>query len=90
MLLLLEVNTSGEPAKGGFQPDEIEPLLPELATFKHVEIRGLMCMAALWKAVRMLPVAISPLCGNLRDRLAGELSAGNCVERTFDGHERRL
>ncbi len=45
--LLLEVNTSGEPAKGGFQAHELEPLLPELAGLKHVEIRGLMCMASL-------------------------------------------
>ena len=45
--ILLEVNTSGESAKGGFHPDEVERLLPELATFRHVEIRGLMCMAGL-------------------------------------------
>ena len=45
--ILLEINTSGEPAKGGFQPHDVEPLLPELATFRHLEIRGLMCMAAL-------------------------------------------
>jgi PLP dependent protein len=45
--LLLEVNTSGESAKGGFQPDDVEHLLPELSTFRHVEIRGLMCMASL-------------------------------------------
>jgi pyridoxal phosphate enzyme (YggS family) len=45
--LLLEVNTSGEPAKGGFPPDDVGPLLPELANFRHLEIQGLMCMAAL-------------------------------------------
>jgi PLP dependent protein len=45
--ILLEINTSGEPAKSGFQPNEVEPLLPELAAFRHLEIRGLMCMAAL-------------------------------------------
>ncbi len=47
MPLLLEVNTSGESAKGGFQPQEIERLLPELAAFQYVQILGLMCMAAL-------------------------------------------
>ena len=47
MPILLEVNTSGEPAKGGFQAHELEPLLPELAALKHVDIRGLMCMASL-------------------------------------------
>ena len=45
--ILLEVNTSGEPAKGGFQAHELEPLLPELAAIKQVDIRGLMCMASL-------------------------------------------
>jgi PLP dependent protein len=45
--LLLEVNTSGEPAKGGFQAHEVEALLPELAQFENVDIRGLMCMASL-------------------------------------------
>jgi PLP dependent protein len=45
--ILLEVNTSGEPAKGGFQAHVVEPLLSELAQFEHVDIRGLMCMASL-------------------------------------------
>ncbi len=45
--ILLEVNTSGEPAKGGFQAHEVEALLPELAEFEHTDIRGLMCMASL-------------------------------------------
>jgi PLP dependent protein len=45
--ILLEVNTSGETAKGGFTPAEIEAELVKLAEFRHLEIRGLMCMAAL-------------------------------------------
>jgi len=45
--ILLEVNTSGEPAKGGFEPAAIEPFLPELAGFRYVAVRGLMCMASL-------------------------------------------
>jgi PLP dependent protein len=45
--VLLEVNTSGETAKGGFTPGEIEAELGRLAEFRHLEIRGLMCMAAL-------------------------------------------
>ena len=47
VLVLLEVNTSGEAAKGGFAPAEIEPLLPKLAEYRRLEIRGLMCMAAM-------------------------------------------
>jgi hypothetical protein len=45
--VLLEVNISGEPAKHGFAPAEIEPLAPRLADFQHVEVRGLMCMAGM-------------------------------------------
>jgi len=43
--LLLEVNVSGEPAKHGFEPDAVAPLFDELPGYRHVEVRGLMCMA---------------------------------------------
>jgi pyridoxal phosphate enzyme (YggS family) len=45
--VLLEVNISGEAAKHGFAPTEVEPLLPRLWVLKNVEIRGLMCIAGL-------------------------------------------
>jgi pyridoxal phosphate enzyme (YggS family) len=45
--VLLEVNTSGEVAKHGLAPGEVEPLLASAARFPHVEICGLMTMAAL-------------------------------------------
>ncbi len=45
--VLLEVNVSREPAKEGFAPEAIEPLLPRLIELSHLEIRGLMCMAGL-------------------------------------------
>jgi pyridoxal phosphate enzyme (YggS family) len=45
--LLLEVNTSGETAKHGLAPDEVEPLLAAAAQFPHVTVCGLMTMAAL-------------------------------------------
>ena len=45
--ILIEVNISTDEAKHGFAPDAIEPALPELAEFAHVEVRGLMTMAAL-------------------------------------------
>jgi len=47
MPLLLEVNVSGEVSKHGLAPEAVEPLLPELAQYQHVEIRGLMGMAGL-------------------------------------------
>ena len=45
--ILLEVNISGEAAKHGFAPLELEPLLPSLSKLKNIQIRGLMGMAAL-------------------------------------------
>jgi hypothetical protein len=45
--VLLEVNTSGEAAKHGLAPDEVEPLLTAAARFSHVAVCGLMTMAAL-------------------------------------------
>jgi pyridoxal phosphate enzyme (YggS family) len=47
MPVLLEVNVTGEAAKHGFAPAEIEPLLPQLLALEHIEIRGLMCIAGL-------------------------------------------
>jgi pyridoxal phosphate enzyme (YggS family) len=45
--VLLEVNTSGEAAKHGLAPDEVEPILAAADQYPHVAIRGLMAMAAL-------------------------------------------
>ncbi len=47
MPILLEVNVSGEQSKHGFAPDQVEQYLDELAGVRHVEVRGLMCMASL-------------------------------------------
>lgn len=43
--VLLEVNISGEAAKHGFVPDELEPLLPQIAELSNLQVRGLMAMA---------------------------------------------
>lgn len=43
--LLLEVNVSGDAAKHGFRPDEVERLAEQLVRLTHVEVRGLMAMA---------------------------------------------
>jgi pyridoxal phosphate enzyme (YggS family) len=45
--VLLEVNVSRETAKHGFKVDEVEKALLHLAAMKYLDIRGLMCMAAL-------------------------------------------
>jgi hypothetical protein len=44
--ILLEVNISGDAAKHGFKPAEIEPALASMAALSSLEICGLMCMAS--------------------------------------------
>jgi PLP dependent protein len=70
--ILLEVNISGEEAKHGFPPVEIEPFLAGLPPSEHLSIRGLMCMAALeggpdaarrdFAALRQLRDRLRPSC----------------------------
>lgn len=45
--ILLEVNTSGESAKHGLLPNEVEPLLEAMSKYPRVFVLGLMTMAAL-------------------------------------------
>ncbi|RCS54351.1 YggS family pyridoxal phosphate-dependent enzyme [Bremerella cremea] len=44
---LIEVNISGDSAKHGFSPDEIEPALRQIAALNRLQIVGLMGMASL-------------------------------------------
>ncbi|MBN1396369.1 MAG: YggS family pyridoxal phosphate-dependent enzyme [Pirellulales bacterium] len=66
--VLLEVNVSGEAAKHGFAPAEIEPLLAELPDFANVSVRGLMCMAGLESGPEEARREFAAL-GGLRNRL---------------------
>ncbi len=45
--VLLEVNVSGDQTKYGLPPSEMPAQIVEAAAFRHVQIRGLMGMAAL-------------------------------------------
>jgi PLP dependent protein len=45
--VLLEVNVSGDAAKHGLAPGEVEPLLPKIAELPRLKVLGLMTMAAL-------------------------------------------
>jgi PLP dependent protein len=66
--VLLEVHISGEAAKHGFTPAELEALLAVAGDYPHVSIRGLMGMASLEGG---LDVARREFAGlrELRDRL---------------------
>jgi PLP dependent protein len=45
--VLLEVNCSGDATKQGFTADEVRALLPVIPNYAHLEVAGLMTMAAL-------------------------------------------
>ena len=46
--ILLEVH-NGEPAKQGIDPHEITNILDQIASFEHINVRGLMIMAPIGK-----------------------------------------
>jgi PLP dependent protein len=75
--VLLEVNTSGEAAKHGLAPDEVEPLIAAAIKFPHVAIRGLMTMAAL-EGGELVAVRNFAMLHELRDRLSP--GAPDCVQ----------
>jgi pyridoxal phosphate enzyme (YggS family) len=45
--VLLEVNVDEDAAKAGFDPASVSEALPRLATFEHLELRGLMTVGRL-------------------------------------------
>ncbi|MDE0027545.1 MAG: YggS family pyridoxal phosphate-dependent enzyme [Spirochaetaceae bacterium] len=72
MDVLLELNTSGEPAKHGFRTaDELRCVLDTMAVCDRLRVRGLMTMAA-WRAD---PEAVRRSFRSLR-RLFDELAPG--------------
>ena len=74
--VLLEVNTSGESAKHGLAPDDVEPLVAAATRFPCVTICGLMTMAALEGGLDTAARNFAKL-RQLRDRLQlRELSMG--------------
>ncbi len=75
--VLLEVNTSGEDAKHGLAPSEVEPLLEMAPSFPQVTIRGLMTMAALTGGSTIAARNFATL-RELRDQL--KRSAPSCVQ----------
>jgi PLP dependent protein len=74
--VLLEVNTSGEAAKHGLAPKEVEPLLATAPNYPHITIRGLMTMAALEGGESVAARNFASL-RNLRDQL--QPNTPNCV-----------
>jgi pyridoxal phosphate enzyme (YggS family) len=75
--ILLEVNTSGESAKHGLAPNDVEAILAVAPNYPHVEIRGLMTMAALEGGPYVAARNFASL-RELRDRLKSQ--APSCVK----------
>ncbi len=82
--ILLEVNVSGESAKHGFAPEEVEPYLEKLAGLGHVEPRGLMCMASLAGGLAAAPRDFAQL-RELRDRLRDNCPEGVALDELSMG-----
>ncbi len=82
--ILLEVNISGESAKHGFVPAEVEPALEELALCDRVEVRGLMCMAGFAAASQDARRDFAALRG-LRDRLRENCPDGIALDELSMG-----
>jgi pyridoxal phosphate enzyme (YggS family) len=72
--ILLEVNASGEEQKGGFAPTELSSLVPVLASLRHLQVVGLMTMAAQVADPQECRPTFA-LLRQLRDRLQRELDA---------------
>ena len=68
---LIEVNISGDEAKGGFPPAEIAPALRQIAALKQLRIIGLMGMASLEGGRDQAQKDFAAL-RELRDQLRGD------------------
>jgi hypothetical protein len=66
-LILLQVNCSDEPQKGGVEPGELPGLVDAISPLERLELRGLMTMAALTDDQSEQRAAFQRLRG-LRDR----------------------
>lgn len=67
--VLIEINCSGEQAKQGFAADEARRLIATADAYRHVEIAGLMTMAALHGGRQTARLNFAAL-RELRDELA--------------------
>ena len=64
--VLVQVNCSGEPQKGGIAPESLPDLLDQLRALERLQVRGLMTMSALTEDTREQHRAFSML-RELRD-----------------------
>jgi len=87
--VLLEVNTSGDASKHGFSADALQELLPQLAGYEHLDVRGLMTIAARQGGLPAAQENFSQL-RQLRDRLQTQCPPGMRLEVLSMGMSRDL
>ena len=68
MDILIQVNVAGEESKFGIRPEELRPLLEQIAPLEGVAVKGLMTMPPYFDQ----PERVRPFFGVLRE-LAGSL-----------------
>jgi pyridoxal phosphate enzyme (YggS family) len=82
--VLMEVNTSGDTAKHGLQPMEVEPLLAQIDRWPRVRVCGLMTMAALEGGPDIARRNFADL-RNLRDSLQPQMPSGVALDELSMG-----
>jgi pyridoxal phosphate enzyme (YggS family) len=82
--VLLEVNASGEISKHGFAPGDVPGLAAHVAGLKHLQIRGLMTMAAPADDPHESRPTFAALHG-LRDRLRADFPPPHTLEHLSMG-----
>jgi pyridoxal phosphate enzyme (YggS family) len=82
--VLLEANVSGDAAKTGLPPEQLESLLADAGRWPHVSIRGLMGMASLLGGTETAKHDFEQL-RNLRDRLATNAPQGVTLDELSMG-----
>jgi pyridoxal phosphate enzyme (YggS family) len=82
--VLLEVNIPADPARHGFAADELAPLVPQLASYPHLHVRGLMAMAGQAENPTAARADFARLRG-LRDRLLSAVPPGVVLDELSMG-----
>jgi pyridoxal phosphate enzyme (YggS family) len=81
---LLEVNASREANKGGFAPEALPGILAQLNALRHLQLQGLMTMAAFEEDAERCRPTFRDL-RELRDRLRRELAPVHTLQHLSMG-----
>lgn len=84
MDVLVQVNTSGEASKFGFEPEAVADFLPKLVEFECLNVRGLMTLAVFSDDVARVRQCFGKLRG-LRDKLREDLPQGISMDELSMG-----